>query len=124
MCYLYISAKGKIVLLLFSAGPLDIRIADKYKVSAIIQCFFPAQATGTSLYNVLTKKTEDSNFSGRLPFTWYSSDAQVLKTLDTGYRHSNKHSQHRFLAHLSRRLTGELVVYSCSGVYNIKDLLL
>ena len=65
------------MLLLFSAGPLDIRMAENYKVSAILHCFFPAQATGTALYNVITMKTNDSNPAGRLPFTWYSSDVQV-----------------------------------------------
>ena len=74
---MYIAAKGHIVLLLFSAGPLDIRMARNYKVSAIIHCFFPAQATGSALYNVITMKTKDSNPAGRLPFTWYLSDAQV-----------------------------------------------
>ena len=29
---------------------------------------------------------------------------------------SNEHPQHRFLAHLSQRLTGELIVYPCSGI--------
>ena len=29
---------------------------------------------------------------------------------------SNEHPQHRFLAHLSRRLIGELIVYPWSGV--------
>ena len=73
----FFSAKGHIVLLLFSAGPLDIKMAENYKVSAILHCFFPAQATGSALYNVITMKTNDSNPAGRLPFTWYSSQAQV-----------------------------------------------
>ena len=74
---MFFSAKGHIVLLLFSAGPLDITMAENYKVSAILHCFFPAQATGSALYNVITMKTNDSNPAGRLPFTWYSSQAQV-----------------------------------------------
>lgn len=76
------NAKGKIVLLLFSAGPLDIRMAENFKVSAILHCFFPAQATGIALYNVITMKTNNSNPAGRLPFTWYSSDAQVPSMTD------------------------------------------
>ena len=75
--HVFFSAKGHIVLLLFSAGPLDIKMAENYKVSAILHCFFPAQATGSALYNVITMKTNDSNPAGRLPFTWYSSQAQV-----------------------------------------------
>lgn len=70
-------AHGRIILLLFSAGPLDIRIAQHPSISAILHCFFPAQATGEALYNVLTNKVPEANPAGRLPFTWYTSDDQV-----------------------------------------------
>ncbi|XP_021355658.1 beta-xylosidase/alpha-L-arabinofuranosidase 1-like isoform X2 [Mizuhopecten yessoensis] len=71
--------RGKVVLLLFSAGPVDVRFAQTSpEVVAIIQCFFPAQATGIALYNVLTFATPDSNPSGRLPYTWYSDMSQVF----------------------------------------------
>ena len=42
-----------IVLLLFSAGPLNIvDAANSEAVRAILQCTFPAQTTGTAIYNV------------------------------------------------------------------------
>ncbi|XP_052811525.1 uncharacterized protein LOC128239100 [Mya arenaria] len=82
-------AHGKVILLLFSAGPLDIRwAAHNPGVWAIIHCFFPAQATGVALYNVLINKTPDGNPAGRLPFTWYSSDEQVPSMVD--YSMKNK----------------------------------
>ncbi|XP_033741919.1 xylan 1,4-beta-xylosidase-like [Pecten maximus] len=75
--------RGKVVLLLFSASPVDIRFAQTSpEVIAIIQCFFPAQATGSALYNVLTFAMPDSNPSGRLPFTWYSDMSQVSSMTD------------------------------------------
>ncbi|XP_069128912.1 uncharacterized protein [Argopecten irradians] len=75
--------RGKVVLLLFSAGPVDIRLAQtSLEVMAIMQCFFPAQATGSALYNVLTFATPDSNPSGRLPYTWYSDMSQVGSMTD------------------------------------------
>lgn len=75
-------ARGRVILLLFSAGPLDIRMAQGPAVSAILQCFFPAQATGVALYNVLTNSHPDANPAGRLPFTWYASDEQVPSMTD------------------------------------------
>jgi len=66
------------VLLLFSAGPLDIRMPyESPAVSAILHCFFPAQSTGVALYTTLTNKGPWGNPAGRLPFTWYASDDQV-----------------------------------------------
>ena len=42
-----------IVLLLFSAGPLNILSAQEaLEVRAILQCTFPAQYTGFAIYNV------------------------------------------------------------------------
>ncbi|XP_045197551.2 uncharacterized protein LOC123552173 [Mercenaria mercenaria] len=75
-------ARSRIILLLFSAGPLDIREAQKPAVSAIVQCFFPAQATGVALYHILTNSHPEANPAGRLPFTWYSSDEQVPSMTD------------------------------------------
>ncbi|XP_060596940.1 uncharacterized protein LOC132750886 [Ruditapes philippinarum] len=75
-------ARGRIILLLFSAGPLDIRSAQQPVISAIIQCFFPAQATGVALYHVLTFSQPEANPAGRLPFTWYTSDHQVPSMTD------------------------------------------
>ncbi|KAK7480728.1 hypothetical protein BaRGS_00027989 [Batillaria attramentaria] len=61
-----------IVLLLLNAGPLNISFADQDpRVSAIIECFFPAQAAGTALARVLaTGFTVATSPAGRLPFTW------------------------------------------------------
>ncbi|KAL5010597.1 hypothetical protein ScPMuIL_012902 [Solemya velum] len=82
-------SKGYIVLLLFSGGPLDIRVADQSdRIPAILQCFFPAQATGAALYNVITMANKDSNPAARLPFTWYYSDEQVPSM--TNYSMANR----------------------------------
>lgn len=78
------TASGYIVLLLFSGGPLDIRVADQSeRVLAILQCFFPAQATGSALYDVITMATPDANPAGRLPFTWYYSDKEVSSRISS-----------------------------------------
>lgn len=68
-----------VILLVFSAGPLDISWADQSsQVSAIVQCFFPAQVTGTALYKMLLNSHgTDSNPSARLPLTWPASMDQV-----------------------------------------------
>ena len=49
------------------------------KVKAILQCFFPAQATGEALFNVITMATEDASPAGRLPYTWYDTADQVRR---------------------------------------------
>ncbi|XP_005113327.1 probable beta-D-xylosidase 7 [Aplysia californica] len=47
------SGNAKIILLLFSASPLNITFADQSdRVVAIMECFFPAQSTGKALYNL------------------------------------------------------------------------
>ncbi|CAI9716957.1 probable beta-D-xylosidase 5 [Octopus vulgaris] len=69
---------SQIVVLLFSAGPLDVSWADKSPfVSAMIQCFFPAQTSGQAIYNILTHNGTDSNPAGRLSITWPASMNQV-----------------------------------------------
>jgi len=71
-----------VVLLLFSGGPLDIREAvNNPGLSAIFQCFFPAQTTGEAIYNILVNKRPLLGPAGRLPFTWYSSDEQASLSL-------------------------------------------
>ncbi|XP_077989356.1 uncharacterized protein LOC144443692 [Glandiceps talaboti] len=71
-------ADGKpVILLLFNAGPLDVSWAvNNDAVSAIVECFFPAQATGTALYRLFVNM-EGSNPAGRLPMTWPKSMDQV-----------------------------------------------
>ena len=65
-----------VLLLVFSAGPVNISFADRNpQVDAIIQCFFPAQATGEALYKVVT--SPDYSPAGRLPYTWYDTADQV-----------------------------------------------
>ena len=65
-----------VLLLVFSAGPVNISFADRHpQVDAIIQCFFPAQATGEALYKVVT--SPDYSPAGRLPYTWYDTADQV-----------------------------------------------
>ncbi|XP_070191027.1 uncharacterized protein [Littorina saxatilis] len=60
-----------IVLLLFNAGPVNITFADQDpRVSAIMECFFPAQATGEALRHVLLNDVKGAVPAGRLPFTW------------------------------------------------------
>ncbi|XP_012939100.1 xylan 1,4-beta-xylosidase isoform X2 [Aplysia californica] len=75
------SGSAQIILLLFSASPLNVTFADESdRVAAIMECFFPAQATGQALYNVLTNTGPDSSPAGRLPSTWplYSSQIPAM----------------------------------------------
>ena len=76
---LLFSAPGvPILLVLFTAGPVNVSFADAdERVKSILQCFFPAQATGHALYNVVTMATPDSSPAGRLPYTWYNTSDQV-----------------------------------------------
>lgn len=75
----FFTANGSPVLLLvFSAGPVNISFVDRDpRVEAIIQCFFPAQATGEALFNTVTMATKDASPAGRLPYTWYDTADQV-----------------------------------------------
>ncbi|XP_067676794.1 uncharacterized protein [Haliotis asinina] len=65
------SGNTPIVLLMFNAGPLNITMADASpQVAAILECFFPAQATGEALRRVLTMDGPGSVPAARLPYTW------------------------------------------------------
>nr|KAG5696802.1 hypothetical protein BaRGS_012825 [Batillaria attramentaria] len=67
-----------VVLLLFNAGPLNVTWADQHPgVTAILECFFPAQTTGTALLHVLTNYGGTSSPAGRLPNTWPQFASQV-----------------------------------------------
>ncbi|XP_070191071.1 uncharacterized protein [Littorina saxatilis] len=60
-----------VVLLLFNAGPVNISFADQDpRVSAILECFFPAQATGEAIGHVLLNDVKGAVPAGRLPYTW------------------------------------------------------
>jgi hypothetical protein len=76
--FLSILGSTPVILLLFNAGPLNITIIDDDdRVVAIMECFFPAQATGEAIRMVLTNSGNNSNPGGRLPFTWLMYDYQV-----------------------------------------------
>ncbi|XP_038066380.1 xylan 1,4-beta-xylosidase-like [Patiria miniata] len=85
-------AVGKpLILLLFNGGPLDIGWADNSTgVHAIMECFYPAQATGTAVHNVLINSQfpTDASPSGKLPFTWPRSLDQVPAM--TNYNMTNR----------------------------------
>ncbi|XP_046572490.1 beta-D-xylosidase 1-like isoform X2 [Haliotis rubra] len=68
------SGNTPVVLLMFNAGPLNITMADASpQVAAILECFFPAQATGEALRRVLTMDGPGSVPAARLPYTWPKS---------------------------------------------------
>lgn len=65
------SASAPLVLVLMNAGPLDIGWAKQnLRVVAILECFFPAQATGEALRRILFNDGPMANPAGRLPATW------------------------------------------------------
>ncbi|XP_050391572.2 uncharacterized protein LOC126810509 [Patella vulgata] len=71
-------SNATIILILFNAGAVDIRYAvNEQRVSAILEVFYPSQATGTALRKVLTMDGPNSVPAGRLPFTWPATDDQV-----------------------------------------------
>ena len=66
------------IVLLFNAGPLDVTWAKlSPHVHAMLECFFPAQATGDALYQTLLAKSADAVPGGRLPATWPAYISQV-----------------------------------------------
>ena len=68
-----------VVLLLFTAGPLDVTFAQgSPSVQAILQCFYPAEATGEALRRVLTATGPHSVPAARLPNTWPAQLHQVF----------------------------------------------
>ena len=74
------SAQGYTVLVLYSAGPVDISWAkENEKVVAVLQNFFPGQSAGTALAMVLTGKY---NPAGRLPYTWPANLDQIPPITD------------------------------------------
>ncbi|XP_063402368.1 uncharacterized protein LOC134686622 [Mytilus trossulus] len=77
------SGSTPIVLLLFNAGPLNITWMDEHpRIYSIMECFFPAQATGDAIKQVLTNSGNNSNPAGRLPFTWYKNRNQIPSMTD------------------------------------------
>ncbi|KAK7108525.1 hypothetical protein V1264_016258 [Littorina saxatilis] len=67
----HIHSHTPVVLLLFTAGPVNISFADRDPdVRAIMQCFLPAQATGQAVRHVLLNDVKGAVPAGRLPYTW------------------------------------------------------
>lgn len=79
----YYSGDAPLVLLLFNAGPLDVTWAkESSEVDAIVACFFPAQATGQALYDMVTASSPEAIPAGRLPVTWPAQLHQVPPITD------------------------------------------
>ena len=79
-----VANKKPVILLLFNAGPLDISWAvSNSGVPVIMECFFPAQATGDALYQVFTN-INGVNPAGRLPATWPAGMNQVRYVVSKG----------------------------------------
>ncbi|KAK7108018.1 hypothetical protein V1264_015821 [Littorina saxatilis] len=84
-----------VVLLLFNACPLNVTwAAQNPSVSAIMECWFPAQSTGTALLHVLTNEGGTSSPAGRLPSTWPLLADQIPNMVNYSmsgrtYRYSN-----------------------------------
>ncbi|CAH2221934.1 probable beta-D-xylosidase 5 [Pelobates cultripes] len=72
------SAAGRpVILLLFNAGPLDVSWAQSSDgVQAILECFFPAQASGIAIAKTMVG-ADGVNPAGRLPVTWPARMQQV-----------------------------------------------
>jgi len=78
-----IVAKKPIILLLFTAGPVNISEAkDHPNVGVILLCFYPGQGAGDALRRVLAFSAGGTVVSpaARLPFTWPASLEQVNYT--------------------------------------------
>jgi len=78
------TAKKPIILLLFSAGPVNISEGkNNTNVGAILLCFYPGQGAGEALRRVLAVRADGTvvSPSARLPFTWPESLAQVYYVL-------------------------------------------
>ncbi|XP_046328654.2 probable beta-D-xylosidase 5 [Haliotis rufescens] len=68
-----------VVLLLFNAGALNVTWADQSPdIAAILECFFPAQATGEALRRVIINEGPGSNPAGRMPATWPATEDQIF----------------------------------------------
>lgn len=74
-----IHALGKpVVLVLMNGSPISVNWADEH-IPAIVEAWYPGQAGGTALADVLFG---DYNPAGRLPITFYKSDAQLPPIAD------------------------------------------
>jgi beta-glucosidase len=77
------AGNAPVILVLFNAGPLDVTWAQNNDhVVAILEMFFPAQATGEALRRILTNDGPAANPAGRLPATWPNSINQYPPITD------------------------------------------
>ena len=86
MCRLCDVAKKPVILLLFTAGPVNISDAkNQSNVGAILLCFYPGQGAGDALHRVLAVAEDGTVVSpaARLPYTWPASLVQVNCLLHT-----------------------------------------
>ncbi|KAJ8029229.1 putative beta-D-xylosidase 6 [Holothuria leucospilota] len=83
-------ASGKpVIVLLFNAGPLDISWAlTSPNVGAIVECFYPSQATGEAVRRMLVNEP-GATPGGRLPATWPASLSQVPSITDYDMSHGS-----------------------------------
>jgi len=73
-------AKKPVILLLFTAGPVNVSDAkNNANVGAILLCFYPGQSAGDALLRVLAVGHNGTVVSpaARLPYTWPASLVQV-----------------------------------------------
>lgn len=80
LCCVHIAAKKPVIVLLFTAGPVNISDAKNHtNVGAILLCFYPGQGTGDALRQVLAVTADGTVVSpaARLPYTWPASLVQV-----------------------------------------------
>ncbi|RUS72324.1 hypothetical protein EGW08_019916 [Elysia chlorotica] len=69
---------AKILVVLMNAGPLNVTFLDvDPRVQAILECFFPGQATGDAIKEVLINTGGNSSPAGRLPVTWPLHASQI-----------------------------------------------
>ncbi len=69
--YPFPAAGAPVILLLFNGGPLDVSWAhNSDDITAIMECWFPAQSAGVAIRNALYNSGPSANPAGRLPMTW------------------------------------------------------
>lgn len=71
------SGGAPVVLLLFTASPVEINPATLGQVTSILEVFFPAQTAGEAIRRVVTMDGPSSVPAARLPYTWQKSMDQV-----------------------------------------------
>ncbi|XP_062196944.1 probable beta-D-xylosidase 7 [Phragmites australis] len=78
------AAKGPVILVLLTGGPVDITFAQTNpKIGAILWAGYPGQAGGLAIARVLFG---DHNPSGRLPVTWYPEEFTKVPMTDMRMR--------------------------------------